>query len=97
MRISVDAHDAQGDDSARRPRNSRGGILVFSTLITEMSVTIIIYSARWKTISIAIFEQLVEDEVFTASAIGSVAIGLTLVLVFVASRLVGTTMAEMFR
>lgn len=74
-----------------------GGILVFSTLITEMSVTIIIYSAQWKTISIAIFEQLVDDEVFTASAIGSVAIGLTLVLVFVASRLVGKTMAEMFR
>ena len=74
-----------------------GGILVFSTLITEMSVTIIIYSAQWKTISIAIFEQLVDDEFLTASAIGSVAIVMTLVLVFTASKLIGKSMADLFR
>jgi ABC-type Fe3+ transport system permease subunit len=74
-----------------------GGILVFSTLITEMSVTIIIYSAQWKTISIAIFEQLVDDEFLTAAAIGSVAIVMTLVLVFTASKLIGKSMADLFR
>ena len=74
-----------------------GGILVFSTLITEMSVTIIIYSAQWKTISIAIFEQLVDDEIFTAAAIGSVAIAMTLILVFAASKLIGKSMADLFR
>jgi iron(III) transport system permease protein len=74
-----------------------GAILVFSTLITEMSVTIMLYSARWKTISIAIFERLTGEEVYAACAIGSIAILLTLVLVFTSSKIIGKSMAEMFQ
>ncbi len=74
-----------------------GGILVFSTLITEISVTIIIYSARWKTISISIFEFLTSDDVLEASTIGAIAIMMTLMLVFAASKLIGKSMADMFR
>ena len=74
-----------------------GGILVFSTLITEISVTIMIYSVEWKTISIAIFEQLTNEDILGASTIGAVAIALTLILVFAASKLVGKNMADMFR
>ena len=74
-----------------------GGILVFSTLITEISVTIIIFSARWKTISIAIFEFLTSDDVLEATTIGSIAIMITLLLVFTASKLIGKNMADMFR
>jgi iron(III) transport system permease protein len=74
-----------------------GAILVFSTLITEMSITIMLYSARWKTISIAIFERLTGEEVYAACAIGSIAILLTLVLVFMSSRLIGKSMADMFQ
>ena len=74
-----------------------GGILVFSTLITEISVTIMIFSARWKTISIAIFEFLTSDEILAASTIGSIAIAITLALVFAASKLIGKNMADMFR
>ncbi len=74
-----------------------GGILVFSTLITEISVTIIIFSARWKTISIAIFEFLTSDDVLEATTIGAIAIMITLILVFTASKLIGKNMADMFR
>ena len=74
-----------------------GGILVFSTLLSELSVTVILYSARWKTISIAILEQLTSDDVISASTIGAVAIFITLILVFAASKLSGKAMAEMFR
>jgi iron(III) transport system permease protein len=74
-----------------------GAILVFSTLITEMSITIMLYSARWKTISIAIFERLTGEEVYAACAIGSIAILLTLILVFTSSRIIGKSMAEMFQ
>jgi iron(III) transport system permease protein len=74
-----------------------GAILVFSTLITEMSVTIMLYSARWKTISIAIFEKLTGEEVYAACAIGSIAIVLTLVLVFTSSKIIGKSMADMFQ
>jgi len=74
-----------------------GAILVFSTLITEMSVTIMLYSARWKTISIAIFERLTGEEVYAACAIGSIAILLTIILVFTSSKLIGKSMADMFQ
>ena len=74
-----------------------GSILVFSTLITEMSVTIILYSARWKTISISIFEQLTSDDVLEASTVGSIAIVMTLILVFTASKLIGKSISDMFR
>ena len=74
-----------------------GSILVFSTLITEMSVTIILYSARWKTISISIFEQLTNDVVLEASTVGAIAIVMTLILVFSAAKLIGKSMSDMFR
>lgn len=76
-----------------------GAILVFSTLITELNVTIMLYSAKWRPISVAIFERIMgtSAEIPEAAALGSVAIVMTLVLVFVASRLIGKNMAEMFR
>ncbi|MBL6945503.1 MAG: iron ABC transporter permease [Rhodospirillales bacterium] len=74
-----------------------GGILVFATLISEMSVTVLLYSARWKTISIAIYEYIVADELLDAAAIGSIAIVATLLLVFLSSKIIGKSMAEMFR
>lgn len=74
-----------------------GGIIVFATLLSEMNVTILLYSAGWKTIAIAIYERLVGDELPVAAAIGSVTIVLTLALVFVSSRLIGRSMADMFK
>ncbi len=74
-----------------------GAILVFSTLISEMSVTIMLYSAKWKTVSIAIYEYVVSDELFDASAMGSITIAVTLLLVLLSSKLLGKSMAEMFR
>ena len=74
-----------------------GGILVFATLISEMSVTIMLYSARWKTMSIAIYEYVIADELLDASAMGSITIAATLLLVFMSSKIIGKSMAEMFR
>ena len=74
-----------------------GAILVFATLLGEISVTILLFSAKWKTISIAIYEYVISDELHNASAMGTVAIVMTLVLVLGASRLVGRNMSEMFR
>ena len=74
-----------------------GGILVFTTLITEISITVMLFSARWKTISITIFEYLTSDEIQQASAVGTIAILLTLVLVFGTSKLIGKSMADLFR
>ncbi len=74
-----------------------GGILVFSTLIGELSVTIMLFSGKWKTVSIAIYEYLTSHRIAPASALGSVVVVITLTLVFVASRLTRRGMADMFR
>jgi len=74
-----------------------GAILVFSTLIGEISATVLLYSARWKTIAISIYELVLGDQLAEASAIGTIATVLTLLLVLAASRLAGKNMADLFR
>lgn len=74
-----------------------GGILVFATLIGEISVTVLLYSARWKTLTISIYEYLLGNDIAKASALGTVTIVLTFALVAAASRLAGRNMADMFR
>ena len=74
-----------------------GAILVFSTLIGELSVTIMLFSGKTKTVSIAIYEYLTSHRIAPASAMGSIVILITLLLVFLASRLLGKSMADLFR
>jgi iron(III) transport system permease protein len=74
-----------------------GGIIVFTTLISEMSTTVMLYSARWKTLSIAIYEQLVDQEIEAAAAIGTLTSLVTLVLVFTATIVIGKSMSDLFR
>ncbi len=74
-----------------------GAILVFSTLIGEISATVLLYSAKWKTVSIAIYELVLGDQLAQASAIGTITTVMTLLLVLIASRLAGKNMAELFR
>jgi iron(III) transport system permease protein len=74
-----------------------GAIIVLVTLISEMSVTILLYSARWKTVAIAIYERLVDDDMPAAAAVGTITIVFTLVLVYLAGKAAGRTMADMFR
>ena len=73
-----------------------GAIIVFTTLISEMSTTVMLYSARWKTVSIAIYERLESQEIAAAAAIGSVTILVTLILVLTATRVIGKSMSELF-
>ncbi len=74
-----------------------GAILVFSTLIGEISATVLLYSAKWKTVSIAIYELVLGDQLAEASAIGTITTLMTLALVLLAGRLAGKNMAELFR
>jgi iron(III) transport system permease protein len=74
-----------------------GAILVFSTLIGEISATVLLYSARWKTIAISIYELVLGDQLAEASALGTITTVMTLLLVLAASRLAGKNMADLFR
>lgn len=72
-------------------------ILVFATLIGEISATVLLYSAGWKPISIAIYERVLGNELARASALGTICNVATLLLIIVASRLAGRSMSDMFR
>jgi iron(III) transport system permease protein len=72
-------------------------ILVFATLIGEISATVLLYSAAWKPISMAIYEFVSGNELAKASALGTICNLATLVLVLVASRLAGRNISDMFR
>lgn len=72
-------------------------ILVFATLIGEISATVLLYSASWKPISIAIYERVLGNELARASALGTICNVATLLLIVVASRLAGRSMSDMFR
>src|SRR5690606_24275022 len=74
-----------------------GGSPVFSTLIGGLRVTIMLFTGKWKTVSIAIFEYLTSYRTAPAAALGSVVIVITLLLVFFASRLLRRSMADLFR
>jgi len=56
-----------------------------------------LYSAQWKTLSIAIYEFVLGNELAKASALGSLSNLLTLILVLAASALLGRNMSDMFR
>ena len=72
-------------------------ILVFATLIGEISATVLLYSANWKPISMAIYELVSGNELAKASALGTICNVATLLLVLGASRLAGRTMPDLFR
>ncbi|MBI1774081.1 MAG: iron ABC transporter permease [Proteobacteria bacterium] len=74
-----------------------GGILVFATLIGEISATVLLYSANWKTISIAVYELVLGNELAPASALGTICNAATLLLVLGGSAILGRNMSEMFR
>lgn len=73
------------------------GLITFTTLVGELSTTMILYSAQWKTATVAIYEYLLEDLMGPACAIGTI---ITLVVLFgimVANKLLGEKIAGMFR
>ena len=73
-----------------------GGIVVFVTLVGELNATIILYSNRSRTISTTIFNYLLADMLGPASALGTILILLIFTVVFLANRVFGKSVAEMF-
>ena len=74
-----------------------GAVISFSTLMGELSTTVILYSARWKTITVAIVEYLFSATIGPAYALGTILIVLVLAAITVANRILGRRMAQMFK
>lgn len=74
-----------------------GAVISFSTLMGELSTTVMLYSARWKTITVAIMEYLFSSSIGPAYALGTILIVLVLSAILLANRILGRSMAQMFR
>ena len=74
-----------------------GACITFSTLLGELSTTIILYSARWKTMTVAIYEYLLADLLGPASALGTLLTVAVLASLLLANKLLGRTLGSLFR
>jgi iron(III) transport system permease protein len=74
-----------------------GACITFSTLLGELSTTIILYSARWKTMTVAIYEYLIADLLGPASALGTLLTVVVLASMLLANKLLGRTLGSLFR
>ncbi len=74
-----------------------GAVISFATLMGELSTTVILFSARWKTISVAIVEYLFSATIGPAYALGTILIVLVLSAIFLANRILGRRMSQMFK
>jgi len=74
-----------------------GACITFSTLLGELSTTIILYSARWKTMTVAIYEYLIADLLGPASTLGTLLTVVVLASMLLANKLLGRTLGSLFR
>jgi iron(III) transport system permease protein len=74
-----------------------GAVISFATLMGELSTTVILYSARWKTITVAIVEYLFSATIGPAYALGTILIVLVLAAITLANRILGRRMSQMFK
>ena len=63
----------------------------------ELSTTVILYSARWKTITVAIVDYLFSATIGPAYALGTILIVLVLAAITLANRILGRRMSQMFK
>jgi iron(III) transport system permease protein len=73
------------------------GVITFTTLIGELSTTMILYSAQWKTVTVAIYEYLLEDMMGPACALGTIVTVVVLNGITAANKLLGDKVGNMFR
>jgi len=74
-----------------------GAVISFSTLMGELSTTVMLYSAHWKTITVTIVEYLFSATIGPAYALGTILIVLVLAAITVANRILGRRMSQMFK
>ncbi len=73
------------------------GLITFTTLIGELSTTMILYSAQWKTVTVSIYEYLLEDKLGPACALGTIITVVVLAGIMLANKLLGEKVTNMFR
>lgn len=69
------------------PGIAAGSILVFVTVIKETSVSILLAPAEWAPMSLAIFQNLLRGEYYTAAAMAVLLVVIVIILQSIAERL----------
>ncbi|WP_409293952.1 ABC transporter permease [Peribacillus sp. SCS-26] len=69
------------------PGIAAGSVLVFITVIKETSISVLIAPAEWAPMSLAIFQNILRGEYYTAAAMSVVLVVLVLILQAIANRL----------
>lgn len=71
------------------PGIAAGSILVFITVIKETSITILMAPAQWAPMSLAIFQNILRAEYYSAAAMSIVLVGIVLLLHALSTKLFG--------
>jgi iron(III) transport system permease protein len=74
-----------------------GTVLTFATLLQELSTTILLYSARTRTVPVLIYGRVADGRFGEASALAVLLIATVFVVVYLTNRLLGTSFASSFR
>lgn len=69
------------------PGIAAGSVLVFITVIKETSISILLAPAEWAPMSLAIFQNILRGEYYTAAAMSIVLVVLVLILQAIANRM----------
>ena len=69
------------------PGIAAGSILVFITVIKETSISILLAPADWAPMSLAIFQNILRGEYYTAAAMSVVLVIIVLLLQAIANRM----------
>jgi len=79
------------------PTLASGTILTFATLLTELSTSILLYSAKTRTLSIAIYDSVNDGDYGLASALAVVLFFTVFAVTYAINRYTGKSMAASFR
>ncbi len=71
------------------PGIAAGSILVFVTVIKETSISILMAPASWAPMSLAIFQNVLRAEYYSAAAMSVILVAIVLILQAIANRLSG--------
>jgi iron(III) transport system permease protein len=74
-----------------------GAILTFSTLLQELSTTMLLYSAKTKTVPIQIYAAVADGKFGEASALSVVLLALVFIIVYLMNVFQGNKMANSFK
>ncbi len=74
-----------------------GTIITFTTLLQELSTTILLYSAKTRTLPIVIYTAVSDDKLGEASALSVLLLVVVFIVVYLMNKFLGKSIASSFK